>query len=106
MDVYDCDILIVGGGAAGLRAAIAAAEASPKLDIRVQTLLPMLNASTELGRAGIAEYARRNGVSPEEYAKRFDPPLTPEIMGRSVVELHEQPQKWDAPAYVMSGKVI
>ena len=35
MDTFSCDLLIVGGGGAGLRAAIAAAEAAPKLDIAV-----------------------------------------------------------------------
>ena len=78
--------------------------ARAKLGIRVQTLLPRLNASTELGRAGIAEYARRNGVTPEEYAKRLDPPLTPAILGAAIVDLHEHPEKHEAAAYVISGK--
>ena len=33
-----------------------------KLDLRVHTLLPNLNPSTDLGRAGIASYAQRAGV--------------------------------------------
>lgn len=56
MDVHDCDILIVGGGAAGLRAAIAAAEANPKLDIRVLSkVYPMRShtVSAEGGAAGV-----------------------------------------------------
>jgi len=63
------------------------------LGLRVHCLLPMLNPSTELGRAGIAAYAARSGVTPEEYAKRFSPPLTPEGMGRGVVDLFESPEK-------------
>ncbi|PYV17205.1 MAG: succinate dehydrogenase/fumarate reductase flavoprotein subunit, partial [Acidobacteria bacterium] len=56
MDVHNCDILIVGGGAAGLRAAIAAAEANPKLDIRVLSkVYPMRShtVSAEGGAAGV-----------------------------------------------------
>jgi NAD(P)-dependent dehydrogenase (short-subunit alcohol dehydrogenase family) len=58
-----------------------------KIDLRVSCLLPNLNPSTELGRHGIAAYAERAGVTPEEFAKRFGPPLTPAIMGRAVVDL-------------------
>src|SRR6059058_2256721 len=56
MDVHNCDILIVGGGAAGLRAAIAAAEANTKLDIRVLSkVYPMRShtVSAEGGAAGV-----------------------------------------------------
>lgn len=50
-------------------------------DLRIHCLLPQLNPSTELGRAGIAAYAARSGVTPEEFAKRFGPPLTPPSWG-------------------------
>jgi|HubBroStandDraft_1064217.scaffolds.fasta_scaffold05315_10 hypothetical protein len=48
--------------------------------------MPYLNASTELGRAGICAYAERAGVTPQAVAKRFDPPLTPAIMGAAIAE--------------------
>ncbi len=67
MDVHDCDILIVGGGAAGLRAAIAAAEAGPKLDIRVLSkVYPMRShtVSAEGGAAGVI----KAGDSLDEHA--------------------------------------
>ena len=54
MDVYDCDILIVGGGAAGLRAAIAAAEASSKLDIRVLSKVYPMRSHTVSAEGGAA----------------------------------------------------
>jgi NAD(P)-dependent dehydrogenase (short-subunit alcohol dehydrogenase family) len=75
-----------------------------KLDLRFHCLLPSLNPSTELGRAGIAAYAARAGVTPEEFAKRFEPPLTPAIIGKAVVDLHTNPQKWEKLAYEISGK--
>ena len=73
------------------------------LDIRFHCLLPMLNPSTELGRAGIEAYAQRNGVSFDEYAKRFSPPLTPAIMGQGIVSLATEPERWKEPTYQIGG---
>jgi NAD(P)-dependent dehydrogenase (short-subunit alcohol dehydrogenase family) len=74
-----------------------------KLHIRFHCLLPTLNPNTDLGRVTMAAYARRAGVSTEEFAKRFDPPLTPTIIGQAVVDLHENPSRWDKLAYRVSG---
>jgi len=52
------DVLLVGGGGAGLRAAIAAAEVNPKLGIAVVSkVYPMRShtASAEGGAAGVAK---------------------------------------------------
>jgi Enoyl-(Acyl carrier protein) reductase len=73
------------------------------LALRFHCVLPNLNPSTELGRAGIRAYAERAGVTPEAFAKRFDPPLTPEVMGRKVVELLEAPEKFEKLAYRVGG---
>jgi len=73
------------------------------LGLHVHCLLPTLNPSTALGRAGIEAYARRAGVTPEEFAKRFQPVLTPEVMGAGVVELFEAPERWDQLAYRIGG---
>jgi hypothetical protein len=62
-----------------------------------------LNPNTDLGRATMAAYAQRAGVSTEQFAKRFDPPLTPTIIGRAVVDLHENPSRWDKLAYRVGG---
>src|SRR4051812_8852287 len=58
-----------------------------KLGLHVHCVLPQLNPSTEMGKAAIAAYAERTGLEIAEYEKRFTPPLTPAIMGRSVLEL-------------------
>ena len=73
------------------------------LGVRVHCLLPNLNASTALGRAGIAAYAERAGVTPEQFVRRFDPPLTPAILGQSVVDLFESPERFDKLAYRVGG---
>lgn len=74
-----------------------------KLNIHFHCLLPTLNPNTDLGRATMAAYAKAAGVTTEEFAKRFDPPLTPAIIGQAVVDLHENPTRWDKLAYRVSG---
>src|SRR5215831_1188472 len=58
MDTSSHDVLLVGGGGAGLRAAIAAAEVNPKLRIAVVSkVYPMRShtVSAEGGAAGVAK---------------------------------------------------
>src|SRR5258708_19768927 len=58
MEIRSHDILLVGGGGAGLRAAIAAAEVNPKLSIAVVSkVYPMGSAtvSAEGGAVGVAK---------------------------------------------------
>jgi NAD(P)-dependent dehydrogenase (short-subunit alcohol dehydrogenase family) len=74
-----------------------------KLGLHIHCLLPVLNPSTDLGRAAIAAYAERAGVSVDEFAKRLAPHLTPAIMGDAVVELHSDPARWDKLAYQVGG---
>jgi NAD(P)-dependent dehydrogenase (short-subunit alcohol dehydrogenase family) len=78
-------------------------SARADLGLRVHCVLPSLNPSTALGRAGIAAYAERAGVTSEEFAKRFSPPLTPEIMGQGVAELFEAPERFAQLAYRIGG---
>src|SRR5260370_16880069 len=57
MEIRSHDVLLVGGGGAGLRAAIAAAEVNPKLSIAVVSkVYPMRShtVSAEGGAAGVA----------------------------------------------------
>jgi NAD(P)-dependent dehydrogenase (short-subunit alcohol dehydrogenase family) len=74
-----------------------------KLGIRIHCLLPTLNPNTDLGRAGIAAYAERAGVSFDEFAKRLAPHLTPAVMGDAIVDLYSNPAKWDKLAYQIGG---
>jgi len=74
-----------------------------KLGIHIHCLLPTLNPNTDLGRAGVAAYAERAGISFEEFAKRLMPHLTPSVMGDAVVELYSNPERWDKVAYQIGG---
>jgi len=74
-----------------------------KLGLHIHCLLPTLNPNTDLGRAAVAAYAERAGMSIDEFAKRLAPHLTPAIMGNAVVELHCSPSRWDKLAYQIGG---
>jgi len=74
------------------------------LALKIHCLFPTLNPSTELGRAGIAAYADRAGIAPEEFAKRLNPPLTPAILGKAIVDLCSDPSRFPGLAYNVSGQ--
>jgi NAD(P)-dependent dehydrogenase (short-subunit alcohol dehydrogenase family) len=74
------------------------------LGLRIHCVLPQLNPSTALGRAGIEAYARRAGVTPEEFGARFQPPLTPLGMGAAIASLFEEPERYPQLAYRLGGE--
>lgn len=65
--------------------------------------MPDINPSTDLGRAGIEAYAKRNGVTPEQFTKRFEPLLTPALAGQHVAELVTAPENFESLAYRVGG---
>ncbi len=54
MDIFSCDVLVVGGGGAGLRAAIAVAETHPKLSIAVISKVYPMRSHTVSAEGGAA----------------------------------------------------
>ena len=54
MDLFDCDVLVVGGGGAGLRAAIAVAETHPKLRVAVISKVYPMRSHTVSAEGGAA----------------------------------------------------
>jgi len=54
MDLFSCDVLVVGGGGAGLRAAIAVAETHPRLRIAVISKVYPMRSHTVSAEGGAA----------------------------------------------------
>jgi len=72
------------------------------LGIRVLTVLPKLTPATALGLAAVRGYAKRLGVSPEQYASRFGAPVTPELAGSAFLQLAAD-ELSDDVAYLLTG---
>ena len=84
----------LSGGYAGAKAAVRfissyAAEESQRagLGIRFVSVLPRLTPATDLGAEAVAAYATRVGVEVDAFLESFGPVLTPEQVGRSVLDL-------------------
>lgn len=98
----------LSGGYAGAKATIRfltgyAADEATRLGrgIRFLTLLPQLTPATALGAAGVAGYAARQGSDTATFTAALAPILTPEQVGRSVVELATDPAA--RGGYLLSG---
>jgi fumarate reductase flavoprotein subunit len=57
VSVFDCDVLVVGGGGAGLRAAITIAESDPALQVRVISKVYPMRSHTVSAEGGAAAVA-------------------------------------------------
>ena len=84
----------LSGGYAGAKATVriiagyAAVESERAgLGIDFVSVLPQLTPATELGAKAVAAYAEREGVDVEAFLKGRGPVLTPEQVGKSVLEL-------------------
>jgi fumarate reductase flavoprotein subunit len=67
MEVASCDVLIVGGGGAGLRAAIAAAETNPSLRVAVISKVYPMRSHTVSAEGGAAAVIK-SGDSLDQHA--------------------------------------
>jgi NAD(P)-dependent dehydrogenase (short-subunit alcohol dehydrogenase family) len=84
----------LSGGYAGAKSTIRfitgyAADESTRagLGIRFVSVLPKLTAATELGSMAVEAYARRNGMTIEQYLDEVGPGITPEDVGKATVAL-------------------
>jgi len=84
----------LSGGYAGAKATvrfIAAYAASESeragLGIRFVSVLPQLTPATDIGAAGVAAYAARQGMEVAAYVESIGPVLTPEQVGQAVLDL-------------------
>jgi NAD(P)-dependent dehydrogenase (short-subunit alcohol dehydrogenase family) len=99
----------LSGGYAGAKATIrfissyAAAESDRNaLGIRFVSVLPQLTPATDLGAAAVAAYAAREGVDVATAVERRGPVLSPEQVGKAVVDLATDPSL-DREAYLLTA---
>jgi NAD(P)-dependent dehydrogenase (short-subunit alcohol dehydrogenase family) len=99
----------MSGGYAGAKATIrfiasyAASESERGgLGIRFTSVLPTLTPATELGAPAVAAYAARQGVDVATFLAARGPELTPEQVGRAIVDLAAGPGH-DAGAYQLTA---
>lgn len=101
----------LSGGYAGAKATIrfiasyAAAESGRNaLGISFTSVLPQLTPETDLGAAGVAAYAARQGVDIPAFLDGFGVPLTPEQVGTAIVDIVTGPcDEWDAYLLTAAG---
>ena len=101
----------LSGGYAGSKATIrfitsyAAAESERGgLGIRFISVLPQLTPATELGAAAVAAYAERQGMDVASYRESLGPALTPDHVGKAILDLIESPAPGEgAEAYLLTA---
>ncbi|ACU75224.1 short-chain dehydrogenase/reductase SDR [Catenulispora acidiphila DSM 44928] len=97
----------LSGGYAGAKATVrfvssyAAGEAaSAGLGIRFVAVLPMMSPQTSVGANGAAAYAARQGVPVEDFIAGMGPTLTPEQVGKAVLDIASD-TSFDQLAYLL-----
>ncbi len=64
-------------------------------------MLPKLTPATDLGATGVAAYAKREGVDIATFLEGLGPTLTPEQVGKTIVDLAIDPSH-DQDAYLLT----
>lgn len=89
----------LSGGYAGAKSTVrfiadyAAGESDQAgLGINVVSVLPQLTPATDLGAAAVAAYAAAAGVDPDTFITRRGAVLTPEEVGKAILEILAAPQ--------------
>jgi NAD(P)-dependent dehydrogenase (short-subunit alcohol dehydrogenase family) len=100
----------LSGGYAGAKATVrfitsyAAIESQRGgLGIGFVSVLPRLTPATDLGAAAVAAYAERQGVDLEAFIRSSGPVLSPEQVGKAVLEIAGESQEHDAYLLTSAG---
>lgn len=98
----------LSGGYAGAKATIRFLTAYAKaesergtLGIRFTSVLPKLTVATDLGAAAVTAYASHQGVDTASFLDDLGPTLTPEQVGKAIVDLIIDPG-YDQDAYLLT----
>lgn len=74
-------------------------------DLRFVNLVPQqMLPATDTGQAAVAGYAKYLGISPAEFAARFDPPLEPAAVATAVRAITADPAYSDSTHFSVTGK--
>ena len=100
----------LSGGYAGAKSTIRfmtsyAALESQRADLGIDfvSLLPQLTPATDLGAEAVAAYAAAQGSDVEAFVAGMGPVVTPELVGRCVVDLVRSPGRQQAYAITADG---
>jgi NAD(P)-dependent dehydrogenase (short-subunit alcohol dehydrogenase family) len=98
----------LSGGYAGAKATVRfitgyAADESARagLGIRFVSVLPKLTPATDIGAMAVEAYARRNDMTVEAYLEEVGPGITPEDVGKAILELVSAPEH-NAGAFLLT----
>ena len=78
-------------------------SARADLGLTFTAVMPRITPATDLGRPAIEAYARRRGITVEEYLAPFGAPVTPAVAGAAVLELLTADGGTIAPGYLLTG---
>jgi len=84
------------------------AQEAGELGLRVHCLLPLMSPETEMGRAGLQDFARRMGVTEEQIvdSKGMKPFLTPAFLGQSLVSILTDADKASTVGFRITGTEV
>jgi NAD(P)-dependent dehydrogenase (short-subunit alcohol dehydrogenase family) len=76
--------------------------------INVHCILPVMAPQTEVGREALKDFAKYLGMSEKQIVeqKGMSPPVTPEIVGRAVMDIVRDPEKAQVVGFRVTGSGI
>ena len=78
-----------------------------KLGIRFLALVPkQVLAQSEMGAAVADAYAKLGGITPEKFMERFGKPLTPQDVGRTIVDIAQGELRVEGTVLGVSGSGV